>query len=155
MARWIKADGTVQQVHPTNSIEFSLEEMRAYVGGHLQAIRLTSQEVLYCNEDFVRLQLPINAVATEVYHQHRPERSHEPLCGDVLIASLTETGDEDDTLHVQATPTKAACTECGKSPALEWNLYGMTGILCQSCLSKEVDSINLVLKKTDTNQEEG
>jgi hypothetical protein len=147
MARWIKADGTVQPVHPTNSIEFSLEEMRAYVGGHLQAIKLTSQEVLYCNEDFVRLQLPINAVATEVYHQHRPERAHEPLCGDVLIASLQETGDEDNTLHVQATPINAACTECGRSPSLQWNLYGMTGILCKDCLTRDVGDINATLQK--------
>ena len=94
MARFIKTDGTVQEAHPTNGVEFSLDEMRNFVGGYLEAIKLTSQEVLYCNEDFVGLQLPINSVATEVLHQHRPDIPY-PLCGDVLIASLRETGDED------------------------------------------------------------
>ena len=95
MARFIKTDGTVQEAHPKNSVEFSLDEMRNFVGGYLEAIKLTSQEVLYCNEDFVGLQLPINSVATEVLHQHRPDHAHYPLCGDVLIANLRETGDED------------------------------------------------------------
>ena len=120
--------------------------MRACVGGHLQALKLTSQEVMYVNEDFIRLQLPINTTATEVLHQHRPDRAHEPICGDVLIASLVETGDEDNTLHVHVTPTEAACTECGKSPSLQWNMYGMTGILCRDCLGRDIGDINQVLQ---------
>jgi Domain of unknown function (DUF3846) len=149
MARWIKADGTVQEVHPMNDTEFSLQEMRDFVGGHLEAVKLTSQEVMYVNEEGIRLQLPINTTATEVMHQHRPDRAHEPIYGDVLIASLVETGDEDNTLHVQTTPTNAACTECGHSPALEWNLYGMTGILCRDCLAKEVDNVNHTMNMED------
>lgn len=154
MARWIKADGTVKEIQPANKVEFTLDEMRACVGGHIEAVKLTSQEVMYVNDEGVLQQLPINTIATEVFHQHRPERSHEPICGDVLIASLVETGDEDNTLHVQATPTNAACEECGKSPSLQWNLYGMTGILCQDCLGREVDIINLALK-ADPEQKEG
>ena len=146
MARWIKTDGTVEQVYPTNRIEFSLEEMRSFVGGHLEAIKLTSQEVMYVNEDFAGLQLPINAVATEVLHQHRPDYSCYPICGNVLIASLQETGDEPNALHVQAVPPNEKCTECGKVPALQWTLYGMIGVLCQDCLGKEVDSINETLQ---------
>jgi len=95
MARWIKADSKVSQVHPKNGTEFSLDEMRDFVGGHLEAVKLTSKEVMYVNEDFVGLQLPINATATEVLHQHRPDITY-PICGDVLIASLRETGDEED-----------------------------------------------------------
>lgn len=144
MARHIKADGTVTLALPKNGTEFSLDEMRSFVGGHLEAIKLTSQEVLYCNEDFVGLQLPINQVATDIMHQHRTDIIY-PLCGDVLIASLRETGDDDKVLHVQTVPTQAACTECGNSPSLEWSLYGMTGILCRNCLAKEVDNVNNTL----------
>jgi hypothetical protein len=146
MARWIKADGTVKEIQPANKTEFSLDEMRACVGGHIEAVKLTSQEVMYVNDEGVLQQLPINTTATEVLHQHRPDRAHEPICGDVLIASLVETGDEDPNLHIQTTPIDAACTECGKSPAIEWNMYGMTGILCQECLAKEVGNANLALQ---------
>ena len=142
MARWIKTDGKVEQVHPQDGKEFSVDEIRTFVGGYFEAIKLTSQDVMYLNEDGIGLQLPINAIATEVLHQHKPERAHNPICGNVIIASLQETGDESNVLHVQTTPTNADCTECGKSPALEWSLYGMTGVLCRDCLAKEVDNIN-------------
>lgn len=145
MARFIKTDGTVQEAHPTNGVEFSLDEMRNFVGGYLEAIKLTSQEVMYVNEDFVGLQLPVNRIATEVLHQHNPDIRY-PICGDVLIATLRETGDEENVLHVKTTPTNEKCTECGKAPALQWNLYGMTGILCRDCLGKEVDNINHTIK---------
>lgn len=149
MARHIKANGTVKKVQPANGTEFSVDELKDFVGGYFEAIKLTSHDVMYLHEDGVGLQLPINAIATEVLHQHKPERAHNPICGDVIIASLQETGDEDNTLHVQTTPTNAACTECGKSPALEWNLYGMTGILCRDCLAKEVDNVNHTIKDTE------
>ncbi len=151
MARWIKANGTVQPIQPTNGTEFSLDEMRACVGGHLEAVKLTSKEVMYVNEEGVLLQLPLNTTATEVMHQHRPDRAHESICGDVLIASLVETGDEDDTLHVHVTPTEAACTECGKSPSLQWDLYGMTGTLCRACLERDMGDIKQALQS----QQEG
>lgn len=149
MGRWIKANGTVQPIQPKNGKEFSLDEMRACVGGHLEAVKLTSKEVMYVNEEGVLLHLPINTTATEVMHQHRPDRAHEPICGDVLIASLVETGDEDNALHVQTVPTQATCTECGRAPALQWTLYDMTGVLCQDCLAMEVDNINHTISTED------
>lgn len=40
------------------------------------------------------------------------------------------------------------CEECGKTPALEYNLVGITGVLCDSCLNKEVEKVNDALEKT-------
>lgn len=56
-------------------------------------MKLTSTEVMYLNEDGVRLQLPLNYKAMEVLRSHRPEHARTPIVGNVLIASLQETGD--------------------------------------------------------------
>lgn len=147
MARYIKADGKIEEVHPTNGTEFSLQEMKAFVGGYLEAIKLTSKEVMYVNEEFVRLQLPINARATEVLHQHRPDHAHYPLCGDVLIASLAETGDEPDILRIPVEPVILPCSECGSEnyPNYHYELAGMSGVLCKKCLGVEIANLNMVL----------
>lgn len=154
MAKLIKPDGTQQNVQPANGTEFTLQEMQSFVGGHIEAVPFTRELVMYVHDEGALIPLPLNLKATQLLQAARPERKHTTIYGNALIASLVETGDEDNTLHVQTTPTEAACTECGKAPALEWNLYGMTGILCRDCLGKEVDAINLALR-ADAEQGEG
>ena len=146
MAQLIKPDGTEQEVKPKNGVEFTLDELRAYVEGHIEAIPYTSSHAMYVHDESALIPLPYNAKASQLLKEKQPNRVHTDVYGNALIASLQETGDEDNTLHVQATPINAACTECGKSPALEWNMYGMTGILCQECLAREVDNANLALQ---------
>lgn len=93
MARWIKADGTEQIVNPANGVEFTLEEMKRYIGGGmLEAVRFTRTEVMYIDESGVLKQLPINKKASEEVSEKRGRPI--PICGDALIASLRETGDE-------------------------------------------------------------
>lgn len=95
MARWIKTDGTESQVAPANKVEFTLEEMNTFVSGYLEAIKLTPSQVMYFNEEGIRLQLPVNHLATQVLRQHRAEHATTVIVGNVLIASLKETGDEE------------------------------------------------------------
>lgn len=93
MARHIKADGTEQTVTPKNGVEFTLEEMHQYIGGgHLEAVRFTANLVMYIDESGVLKQLPLNEKASEELSAARGRPI--PICGDVLIASLRETGDE-------------------------------------------------------------
>jgi hypothetical protein len=93
VARWIKADGIETIVRPSNGNEFSLEEMNKFVGGYLEAIRLTAQDVMYLNEQGLLLNLPINHIATQLVRSHRTEHKFTTIVGDVIIANLQETGD--------------------------------------------------------------
>lgn len=152
MARLIKPDGTEQEVKPQNGVEFTLDELRACVEGHIEAVPYTSSHVMYVHDESALIPLPYNAKASQLLKEKQPNRVHADVYGNALIASLQETGDESNVLHVQTTPVNAACTECGKSPSLQWNLYGMTGILCKDCLGKEIANINAVLQ---SEQEKG
>lgn len=92
MARWIKTDGTEQVVTPAHGV-FTLEEMKQYIGGgHLEAVRFTRSEVMYCDDEGVLKNLPLNERASQEVSMERGRAI--PVCGDVLIASLRETGDE-------------------------------------------------------------
>ncbi len=92
MARYIKSDGTEQEVHPKNGYEFTLQEMRNYVDGSLEGLRLTKRLHMYLDESGVLKGKPINEVASEIVSQKRGKPV--PVCGDVLIADVSETGDE-------------------------------------------------------------
>ncbi len=94
MARWIQANGTEQIVHPANRVEFTLEEMKTYIGGgYLEAVPFTRTEIMYVDEEGVLKQLPLNEKASEELSLVRGRPI--PICGDVLIASKRETGDEE------------------------------------------------------------
>lgn len=95
MGKWIKTDGTQQEVPPEDGKEYTLQEMNGFVGGYLEALRLTNNLVMYVNEEGVRLQLPLNFKAMEVLKSYRPEHASTPIVGNVIIASLQETGDNE------------------------------------------------------------
>lgn len=84
MATLIKADGTLQVVHPRSGIgtTFSLEELQGYVGGWIEMIRPVENEIAVVNEEGRILKLPPNpraSLATGYY-----------LVGDVLICEDAE-----------------------------------------------------------------
>ncbi len=95
MARWIQTDGTDTMVAPANGGAFILQEMNIFVGGYLEAIKLTDTLVMYINEDGIRLHLPMNIIATRVLRANCVEHMNTIIVGNVLIASMKETGDED------------------------------------------------------------
>lgn len=49
-------------------------------------------------------------------------------------------------LRIPVVQVNQPCEECGVSPALKYNLSGITGVLCRACLQKEIDKLNKVLK---------
>ena len=91
MARWIKTDGTEQEVTPKNGYEFTLGEMRGYVDGGLEGLRLTERLHMYLDESGVGSK-PLNEKASEIASRYKGRPV--PICGDVLIADIRETGDE-------------------------------------------------------------
>jgi hypothetical protein len=92
MAKLIRTDRTEERVKPGDEW-FTVDEMTTYVGGFFEAIQVTPSQVMYFNDDGQRLQLPVNALATELLHRYRPHHAATILLGDVLMASLKETGD--------------------------------------------------------------
>ena len=65
MARWMKADGTEQEVHPAGR-EFTSVELHNMVDGSFTAL----------------------------VQQHRANLRHIQVYGDVVVADFSETGDE-------------------------------------------------------------
>lgn len=91
MARLIRADGTEAQVAPANGESFTLAEFQRFVGGYIELVprlpgcTLAADELMFCNEDGLRLRLRPNAVASRLAAPHR-------IVGDVIVCSLTEAG---------------------------------------------------------------
>lgn len=97
MARWIKADGTEEEVHPAGR-EFTNVELHNMVDGFLSGVTLTpvSEGGLYMfMDDESQLKgKPRNEAATALLRQYRPEHAHTEVYGDVVVADVSETGDE-------------------------------------------------------------
>lgn len=98
MARWIKADGTEETVTPANKREFTNTELHDYVDGFLTGITLTGRDngglYMFMDDESIVKQKPLNRVATDLLHQHRPQHAHTVIYGDVVVAGIDETGDE-------------------------------------------------------------
>jgi hypothetical protein len=92
MAKWIKTDNTEERVKPGDEW-FTVDEMYAYVGGSFEAIQVTPNQVLYFNGEGEQLELPVNTLATELLHKYKKQHAATILLGNVLMASLQETGD--------------------------------------------------------------
>jgi hypothetical protein len=97
MARWIKANGLEEEVHPARG-EFTNEELHRYIPGSMTGITLTGSNqgglFMFMDDESIVKGLPYNRAATELLHQHRADLSHIQIYGDVVVAGIDETGDE-------------------------------------------------------------
>lgn len=97
MARWIKADGSEQEVKPA-AAEFTNDELHNMVDGFLTGITLTGRDqgglYMFMDDESITKGKPVNLVATALVHQHRANLAHIQVHGDVVVADLSETGDE-------------------------------------------------------------
>ncbi len=83
----------METIHANPGPEFSLEELRRYVGGDIEAMRMDNGLILYLNEDGKRLGLPLNRVAT-MYAKANNRRyrfTDDVIVGDALLCDGTET----------------------------------------------------------------
>ena len=93
MAQLLKDNGDEQGIRPANGVEFTPLELRQYVGGALAGISLTPRLHLYLAENDV--SRPVNAAATILLAFHRPDLAHLVLSGDIVVADISETGDDE------------------------------------------------------------
>jgi len=67
MAKWIKANGSVETVEPRNGNNFTLDELKKFVNGYIQVINLPNDyKYLVCNEEGKLLGLYENRQATDI-----------------------------------------------------------------------------------------
>lgn len=97
MARWIRSDGTEQEVYPAGT-EFTTDELHQCIPGMLNSFALTDTQqgrlFLFLDDEALVKGLPFNRVATELLHAYRPNWHHLRICGDVVVASREETGED-------------------------------------------------------------
>lgn len=89
MAKFIKVDGSEIQVVPKNGKTFTGEELREYVGGWLEMIRLPSQEWLVLDEEGKLKGKPVNQRGT-LLGRACGTNPCDQVVGDILICSVSE-----------------------------------------------------------------
>jgi hypothetical protein len=77
MARWLKADGTEEQVHPKGQ-RWTLEELQKLVGGFIEAPPWLKPIRMVWNEEGALRGLPVNDAATAIVRE-RVLRDGQPL----------------------------------------------------------------------------
>ena len=83
MALWIKTDGTITEVEPKNGKDFSLDEVKLYIGGGYIEVIGVPDGLMVLDEDGKQKRLPFNKLATAVA---RPViQTDDFIVGDVLV----------------------------------------------------------------------
>lgn len=84
-ATLIKTDGTQVAVAPGHGDKFTLEELQDFVGGYIELAYKDEDMLIICNEEGKLHGLPINVVATTLWHEKASWSYGDYLVGDVLV----------------------------------------------------------------------
>lgn len=98
MAKLIKTDGSVTVVAPANGKVFTLEELRALVGGYIEIVDTPpwdGSRLAVCNEEgkYPENHPVVNEAATLIAERHR---FNDYAVGDWLFADRAELQDDED-----------------------------------------------------------
>lgn len=74
----------VSQVAPKRGREFQLEEIQRYVGGYIEVVRLTDDQIMIVNEEG-KFTKGCNQIATAIAHLHRAIGQRDYIAGDAVI----------------------------------------------------------------------
>lgn len=85
MAELLNTDGTHRHVEPANGQAWTLAELRAFVGGSIEMVRISGTDALIINESGLLEDLPWNHVASRL--------SQIPIAGPALWATYEELGE--------------------------------------------------------------
>jgi hypothetical protein len=77
VGRWIRVDGTSEDVLPEKGKRFSLAELQKMVGGYVERLKLPGRAVMIVNEDGFPRGLPENPVASQI--------AGRSIVGDVVV----------------------------------------------------------------------
>ena len=83
MATHLKANGEKAEVTPKNGTDFTLDELQSFVGGYIEIIWLTPDEIMVVNEEGRLLDLPENDIASNLYEV-------DVIVGDVLVCDSAQ-----------------------------------------------------------------
>lgn len=89
MAKIIKTDGTIVEVTPQNGTDFQLEELQKIVGGYIEVLRLTDNEIMVANEEG-KFCCAYNHKATQIGKEYKAIHKSDYICGDILICNDDE-----------------------------------------------------------------
>ena len=88
MAKWLKVSGDEVSVEPKNGTDFTLEELKRFVGGYIEIIRLRNGKLMVVNEEGKLNRLPINDYATLIWEG--VYGCTDVIVGDVLVCKEGE-----------------------------------------------------------------
>lgn len=74
----------VSQVTPKSGREFRLEEIQRYVGGYIEVVRLTDDQIMIVNEEG-KFTKGYNQIATAIAHLHQAISQRDYIAGDAVI----------------------------------------------------------------------
>ena len=83
----INTDGLHKNVEPSNGEDFSLEELRRFVGGHIEIVRLSKSQVMVVNEEGKVNDLPYNQYATMLVNI---AGIRDVIVGNVLVCDINK-----------------------------------------------------------------
>ena len=89
MALLIKTDGTEKEIKPNNGMDFSLEELQAYVYGYIEIINLNNGNIMVVNEEG-KFFCDKNETATTIAEDHDAIFFDDYICGDVVLCKQEE-----------------------------------------------------------------
>ncbi len=95
--RIYRTNGNDEGSTPANDGVYTLEELQAIVGGHIEIVALSDGRLMVCNEEGKLLGLPFNAKATALFAKGG-RMWFDPVAGDVLVCApnYLEADDDDD-----------------------------------------------------------
>lgn len=96
MAKYLKADGTEEEVLPADNKHFSLDELQAFVGGLIDIQTMPSGRKLVINDEGKLDGLPRNEAATKIWCEEYPidqypNNNDQLVVGDVLLVEKDST----------------------------------------------------------------
>ena len=89
MSKLIKVDGTVQDVLPQNGTDYKFDELKKFVDGYIEIVKLTDGGVMVVNENGAFTKKP-NNWATITAHVYNAIRPNEIIFGDALVCKSSE-----------------------------------------------------------------
>lgn len=87
MAKIYRIDGSFEIVEPANGTDFTLDEMKAIVGGYIEILPVGKDSLMVCNEEGKLMGLPVNEIATLFV---RANGIFDCVVGDVLICDSNQ-----------------------------------------------------------------
>ena len=79
------SDGMVKTVKPFNGTDYSLKELKEFVGGYIEIIKLGNNRLMVINEEGKLYNLPLNIKATGIIQLHG---RNDVIVGNALVCSI-------------------------------------------------------------------